>query len=224
MHCRGSLADVPADPVIFLSWEGFSGVMPGHRRWLTGRITTYTRAAIPLARTVISELRHRFGDAVIVEFLHTLRDTDQWIHSVYGHLLRSIRITDNYGAFRGSFPSFPDLKNEAATIARAIAPIPVHTAWLEDTGAMPQGPATAFFDLIDLSPQYRTALPKAEQKNPGLSDEAHAMFPRLNREIADASELKHRKEKIACADRAIYKAGGTAADACVRQTRLEDDD
>ena len=175
--------------------------MPGHSRWLTGKIENYARTAVPLARTITSELRRRFGDGVSVEFLYTVRDTDAWIRSVYGHLVRSIRVEDDFDGFRRSFAKLPDLHAEAAAIARALAPVPVHIARLEDVGKTRHGPTTALFDLIDLSPEARAELPKAEHKNVALSSDAEAMFLRLNREIDNAAELKRRKEKIAVADR-----------------------
>ncbi len=198
---REFLDGITDDPVIFLSWEGFSGVMPGHRRFLTGQISNYSRAAIPLARTIGAELKRRFGPETQVEFLYTLRDPEDWLRSVYGHLVRSIRITDDFSGFRDSFDPVPDLAREAALIARALAPIPVHVVRLEDVGATPQGPATALLDLIGMPQGDRAALPLAIRANKGLSPDAEAEFLRLNREVTDSVALKRQKDRIADEDR-----------------------
>ncbi len=197
---RSFLENIPDGEVVFLSWEGFSGVMPGHRRAITGQIGTYTRAAIPLARSITGELRRRFGPDTRVEFLYTLRREDPWIRSVYGHLVRSIRITDDLEGFRDSFRQTPDLEKEAARIARALRPVPVHTAWLEDIGTRREGLASVLCDLIDLPADVRAALPRAEAVNAGLSQEAEAAFLRLNREVDDPQTLKREKDRIAKAE------------------------
>ncbi len=198
---RSFLSKIPDDKVIFLSWEGFSGVMPGHRRVITGQIGNYTRAAIPLARSITTELRRRFGPDTQVEFLYTLRRTEPWIRSVYGHLVRSIRITDDFEEFRDSFRPLPELDQEAARIARALRPLKIHTAWLEDIGKAREGPASVLFDLVDIPPEIRAALPAAQRANMGLSPEAEETFLRLNREMEDPRKLKREKDRIAKADR-----------------------
>jgi len=198
---RAFLTKIPDDEVIFLSWEGFSGVMPGHRRAVTGQISNYTRTAIPLARSISAELRRRFGPDTEVEFLYTLRRSEPWVRSVYGHLVRSIRITDEFEGFRDSFRPVPDLEKEAAKITRALRPVPVHTAWLEDIGPAREGPASVLFDLVDIPAEVRAALPAAERANAGLSQDAEDTFLRLNREMDDAQKLKREKDRIAKADR-----------------------
>ncbi len=167
---RSFLNGIPATEVIILSWEGFSGVMPGHRRFGIRTIQNYSRSAIPLAKEIIRELQRRFGKDVQVEFLYTTRETKSWIKSVYGHLSRSIRIREDLEGFCSLFVKLPNLDLEAAKISEAIAPVPVHTAKLEQYGPMRLGMAQALFDLIDIPEQILENLPKAKRTNRGQPD------------------------------------------------------
>lgn len=194
---REFLNAIPEAPVIFLSWEGFSGVMPGHRRPLSGPVRGMARAAVPLARGIVAELRHRFGPTARIEFLYTLREGESWLRSVWGHIARSIRLTEDYPAFRAGFRTLTPLDAEAATVARAIAPVPVHTAWLEEIGTLPQGPATPALRLMGFSEAEIAALPRASHVNRGNSDTATQTFLHLNRTLADPAELKQRKDALA---------------------------
>ncbi len=194
---RAFAEKIDSAPVIFLTWEGFSGVMPGHRRLFGRRIQNYRRAAIPLARCIRSELRRQFGNRAEIEFLYTTRETDSWIRSVWGHLVRSIRLTEDADTFREGFQRLPDLPEEATAMARALKPSVVHNAKLEDIGATPQGPITALFDLLNLTAEQRADLPEGRRRNMGMSCEAEAEFLRLNRKEPDDFKLKYLKDQIA---------------------------
>ena len=67
---RRYLAGIEPHETYVLSWEGFSGIMPGHRR-LTGPARNIHRAAIPLARAIIRELRRRFGPRTDITFYYS---------------------------------------------------------------------------------------------------------------------------------------------------------
>lgn len=192
---RRFLATVDDRPVQVLSWEGFSGIMPGHRR-LTGPVRTIRRAAIPLNRTIIRELRRRFGKETEIIFLYTLREPESWLRSVHGHLLRSIRLTEDFEAFRAGFRTPIRLESEAARIAAAIAPVPVVTSWLDTTQGRPEGPAAAVLDLLDLPEDLRANLPRARLTNAGNSAEIRARCLELNCTIADDRELKRLKDEL----------------------------
>ncbi len=192
---RRYLDGVGEAEVHVLSWEGFSGIMPGHRR-PTGPVRNIRRAAIPLARAIIRELRRRFGADVGITFLYTLREPESWIGSVHGHLLRSIRLTEDLNAFRAGFTPPIRLDAEAEAIARAIAPVPVVTSWLADTKDHHEGPAAALLDLLPIPPETRAALPRARRTNSGNSPEVRAQCLEWNRTIRDDYELKRRKDKL----------------------------
>ncbi|GKY89346.1 sulfotransferase [Sinisalibacter aestuarii] len=202
---RRYLATVDERPVHILSWEGFSGIMPGHRR-LTGPVRNIRRAAIPLAHTIIAELRRRFGPEVEITFLYTLREPESWLRSVHGHLLRSIRLTEDFDRFRAGFAAPIRLDDEAARIALAIAPLPVVTSWLDDTKQRHEGPAAALLDLLDLPESLRATLPPAQKTNAGNSDEIRAQCLALNLSVGDDRELKRLKDALTGFNRPAQRA------------------
>ncbi len=193
---RSFLNSIPEAETIILSWEGFSGIMPGHRRFGGRTIQNYTRSAIPLAKEIIRETQGRFGMDVQVEFLYTTREAKPWIKSVYGHLSRSIRIRADLAGFCGLFNKIPDMETEAAKIAEAISPVPVHTAKLEQYGPTRLGMAQAVFDLVDIPKDVLEKLPKAKRTNRGQPDKTITRFWVLNNEIKDARVLKQKKADI----------------------------
>lgn len=192
---REFLASIPEDPVIVLSWEGFSGVMPGHRRW-SGQIRGYGRAAIPLARAIRSEILRRFGPGTKVEFVYTIRQSRPWARSVWGHLVRSIRMTQDATAFVNDIAPLIDLRSEAARIARAVSGAPVHVAQLEDLGACPEGPAGIILDLAGVPRRVRSDLGPAPRRNAGLGADWETRFLNMNRQTRNKPRLKAEKDAL----------------------------
>jgi len=190
----GFLTSIPDAPVIVLSRETFSGAMPGHRRLFGRLVTDYARAAVPLGHEIVSALRSRFDADVRVEFLYTLRDRDSWIRSVYGHLLRSIHLREDFPAFRAQFPNLIDPKKEAAKIAAHLSLDAVHFAQLSDIGSRREGPASCVLDLLDLPADFRATLPAARRANVGQSDVLEAEFLAMNRASRDKVALKRQKD------------------------------
>jgi len=193
---RRFLTTLPDAPVIVLSRENFSGVMPGHRGWFGTPVLTYPRAAIPLARDIIAALKTRFGPEVQIEFLYTLRDQESWLNSVHGHLLRSIRLTQSFNQFVQIFADTPDLRQQSEQIARAIAPVPVRVAWLEDYADEPQGPAAAILDLAGVPDEQFTTLPHAAHRNVGQTPDIRKKFLDLNRNGGTRRALRRAKQAV----------------------------
>lgn len=193
------LGSVPDAPVIVLSRETFSGAMPGHRALGGRKLESYSDAAIPLAQEILRSLRKRFGPGVGVEFLYKLRDRDSWLASVHGHLLRSIHLTDDLEEFEVGFASRPDPAAAAARIGAALAPVPVHTAWLEDHASTPEGPAGAVLDLVRVPASLRTGLTTARRRNAGQTANLRAQFLQINRASGSRASLKVAKEALLAA-------------------------
>jgi len=200
---RRYLAGVDDHPTVFLSWEGFSGVMPGHRRAITGTIRNFRRAGIPLARSIIREIHRRFGADADIVFLYTLREREGWIESVWGHIVRSIRLTDDFPTFRAGFGDLIHLDEEAQKIAAAIAPVLVQLSWLKDTAGLPQGPASAALDMFGLPEDLRNALPPAKVTNRGNKADVRAECLRLNRTEKDDGVLKRKKDALVGHNRTV---------------------
>ena len=193
---RRFLRDVPEGGTIVLSRETFSGGMPGHHRAGGALMISYYQPALRLAGVITSELRRRFGQDVDITFFYTTRAREAWIRSVYGHLLRSIRLTDDFDTFRAHFPALASPAEEAQRMAGALAPVPVVTAALEDWADHPNGPAEALLDLVGVPAETRKTLAPAHRANAGQSAELQAAFLALNRRGGSRAGLKAAKEKL----------------------------
>lgn len=192
----GFLAQIDDDPVIVLSRETFSGAMPGHRRLFGRQVRNYARAAVPLGQEIIAALQARFGPDVDITFLFTLREKEAWIRSVYGHLLRSIHLRDDYAAFRKRFPRLIDLEEEAHRIMARLPVDQYHMIRLEDYANTPQGPATGLLEYLGVP---LDGLPPARRANVGQSKELEAQFLAMNRTSRDKAALKREKDRLLAA-------------------------
>lgn len=201
------LSKIPDAPVIVLSRETFSGSMPGHRRFPARLITGYGSVAVPLGQQITAALRDRFGTDVQITFLYTLREREAWIRSVYGHLLRSIHLREDFDTFRARFPDLIDPRAEAEAIAMALGVEDVHFAALEDYGTRREGPAAAVLDLLDVPETLRATLLPAQRANSGQTPELEAEFLRMNRASRDKAALKKSKDAMLRAHRDTNGAG-----------------
>ncbi|MBV7408000.1 hypothetical protein [Maritimibacter sp. DP1N21-5] len=174
------LAALPDAPVILLSREHYSGVMPGHRSWSGRSIRRFSRAAKPLSRAISAELRARFGPDVQITFFYTTRGFDSWIDSVHGHLLRTKDLTEDAASFRARFSVKDGPEAEARRMSRYLAPIPVVTAALEDHGDSREGCASVLLDLIDVPEEVRASLAPARHANAGPGTETRDALRDLN--------------------------------------------
>ncbi|MGR3292243.1 MAG: hypothetical protein ACU0C9_13775 [Paracoccaceae bacterium] len=193
---RRFLAEIPDTQTLVLSRETFAGVMPGHRDVFRRLVSGYASAAIPLAGEIVNEIQSRFGKDTKIQFLYTVREQEPWLRSVYGHLLRSIHLTDDFEAFRGCFDDLPDPEQDARAIATALDPTQVFIARLEDFTDHPEGPAAAVLDLVEVPDSIREKLHPANRKNQGQSPEIEQQFLMLNRSRKNKRLLKSMKEKI----------------------------
>ncbi len=193
---RRFLADLPEGGTIVLSRETFSGGMPGHRKFGGALMTSYYQPALRLAGVITGELRRRFGQDVDITFFYTTREREAWIASVHGHLLRSIRLRDDFATFRARFPALASPAEEARRMAGALAPVPVVTAALEDWADHKHGPAEALLDLAGVPGEVRAGLKPARRANSGQSEALREAFLALNRRGGSRAALKAAKEKL----------------------------
>lgn len=196
---RKFLATLPDDRRIVLSRETFSGIMPGHRR-LLGPVRSYRPAAANLAQVIAAELRFRYGAEVKIAFLYTLRDRPSWLRSVYGHILRSIRLRLDFAAFKHQI-SGPDLEQECASIRSRLGGIPVLETWLADHEHDPFGPAQKVLDIMGVDAITQAGLSPVGRKNPGHTDVILEEFLTLNRAIRNKTALRSAKEAILARER-----------------------
>lgn len=193
---RRFLNSIEAAETIILTRETFSGGMSGHRR-LTGRIMTgYFSPSKPLSGVIISELRRRFGPDTEIIFAYSTRQKESWIKSVHGHLLRSIRLKDDFTKFRARFPDLLSPQEEAAQMAQHLAPVKTVTFALEDYAKHPEGPAAGLLDYLGVPQSIRKMLKPAKRANSGQSGAARAEFLALNRSTKNKAALKRAKSDL----------------------------
>jgi hypothetical protein len=193
---RNYLSGAPLDRNIVISMESLSGLMPGHRLFGGARAEAYSDTAIAMAKVLVRELRRAYGADIDIVFLFTIRQQEDWLRSVHGHLLRSIRLTDDFEAFRTQFIDLPTLPEQAAKIAALLAPIRVEIAALEAYTLCRIGPARAVLDLMDVPKEVRTTLAPAPRANIGQPFDLRTTFLKLNREITNKAALKARKNGL----------------------------
>jgi len=193
---RAFLKSVANADTVVLSRETFAGVMPGHRDILRRTVVEQSATAIALAQTIIMELHDRFGPLADIRFLYTTRQQQPWLRSVYGHLLRSIHLTEDFDAFCDRFATLPDPEIDAQSVASALAPVPVYIARMEDFIDQREGIAAALLDLAEVPVDLRDELPPATHQNKGQSAETEAAFLQLNRSGKSKQQLKLLKEQI----------------------------
>lgn len=193
---RRFLTSIPDADTIVLSRETFSGGMPGHRQATGALMTSYHGPALKLAHAIITELRRRFGREVEITFFYTTRAREDWIKSVHGHLLRSIRLTQDFDDFRANFPALASPEEEAQRMTGALDPIPVAIARLESWGKTPEGPAGALLDLAGIPAETRAKLTPVPRGNVGQNADLQAEFLRLNRSSLSNSDLRAAKAKL----------------------------
>jgi len=193
---RRFLAGIPDDPTIVISRETFGGIMPGHRDLFGRQINDMTATAIALAQEMTAAIHRRFGPQTEIVLLYTTRQTDSWMASVYGHLLRSIHLTTDFPEFLAGFEPLPDPQKSANRIAKALSPIPVHIARLEDFSDHPHGPAAAVLDLARVPDQARARLTRAAHKNPRQPASLEKEFLKLNRSNRPKNQLKQIKDQM----------------------------
>jgi hypothetical protein len=197
---RRFLNAIPDADTIVLSRETFSGVMPGHRDWRGRTLQDYAPTTIRLCREVAGELRRRFGPNTQIEFVFTVRERESWIRSVYGHLLRSIHLRESFDEFRALFPDLIDLREEAAKVAQALAPCPVHVFALENYTAHRHGTAAIIMELAGVPDAVQAKLPGAARANAGQSRDLEAQFFALNHSGKSRAELRRIKDAMLADD------------------------
>ncbi|MCP3970293.1 MAG: hypothetical protein GY717_08255 [Rhodobacteraceae bacterium] len=189
---RRFLATLPDAPVILISRESFAGAIPGATR-LGRPVTRYAPMAVPLAREIVAGCHRRFGANAQVELLYTTRARDGFLRSVWGHQLRTKRLTEDLASFTAHFPADLDL---AAEIATAVAPVTVHTATLEDVAGVPLGPGRLLLDLLGVSQAERAGFAPPDDHHTGPSAALRDRFLRMNRSRPKGKALRQEKERL----------------------------
>ncbi len=190
---RRFLQTVEPSRQIVLSRETFTGGMPGHKTIGGRRIQNYQRSARALLPVIASEARRRFGPDTRVTFFLTTRDKEDWIKSIHGHLLRSIKLPEDFQTFRAGFADLLSPEQEAAQLAEYL-PDPVITAALEHARTRPEGPAAPLLDLLEISARKRARMKPGPKSNVGPKVDLRNTYLQLNRTSLSGARLKAAKE------------------------------
>lgn len=193
---RRFLKTIPADGTILLSRETFCGVMPGHHGIGGKLITNYQAAAKPLCTVTLQELRRRFGPGLDLTFLFTTRDRGPWLRSVYGHLLRSYRVTQDFDDWSAQFDAETSLADEARQIASHFPGHSVEIRALEEYGGHQCGMAACVLELLGVPDEVIDALPPARRENAGKPADVAAELLKLNRSSLGRGALLKEKERL----------------------------
>lgn len=178
----------PQDPRdLLVSEEDLAGSMPGRH----GKVS-YDTAGTTLSILLEELSATGFADHD-THILLTLRDTQSWAKSCYSQHLRSRPMTQSLEDYLTTPAATCDLSACAEEIAAAIAPVPVHRAWLEDIGALRLGPAEAAIALLPQLSEHKGLMHPTGIANGTLPQELADTYLALNRQDLDPMELKQAK-------------------------------
>ena len=194
---RKFLQTVSDAPVIVISRETFVGIMPGHRRLGFIRAKAVGKTASVLAQEVTRGLRQRFGQDAEIILLYTTREKLSWLKSVWGHVVRSIDLTQDREAFVAELSDMNSLEDEVAIIAKNVPDAKVMWRSLDELKTQPTGPATAVLDLLNLPQGFVEKHPVKSVNNVAETYEMQLQFLELNRTMKDKSALAIEKAKLA---------------------------
>lgn len=175
---------------LLVSAEEMSGHMAGR-----GDIVDYS-AAPDLMRAYTDELELAYGDRLKLTFFFTLRRPETWIKSAYWEHVKSARLTLDFEEFEDRYPKAANFGPIIDRITEMVAPHGVKTAWLEDVGSLPLGPATPILDLLRLPLHKKEALLPAPRRNIRGSDELLQKFLEINRSEISSEAAKDHKQAL----------------------------
>ena len=174
---------------LLITEEDLAGTMPGRHGKSTYDMT------VAILTVVTEEIGKSAFAGHDLQLLLTLRDTGPWARSCYSQHLRSTAMTESLDDYLKTDAAQCDLAICAQQVTEALAPIPVHLAWLEAIGDRPLGPAEAAIDLLPKLANRRDAMRPTGMSNTALPQELIDQFLALNRQDLDPMELKQAKLK-----------------------------
>lgn len=182
--------DLGAHRGLLLASEELCGHIPGR-----GETVDYS-AAPALMRRLADVLERRFGSALDLTFLFTLRAPDAWLRSAWGEQVKSSRMTLEFEDFRARYAPAADLPGVVAQVRAEVAPHRVEAVRLEDIAAAEFGPVTPVLDLIGLAPETLAQIVPQPRRNPALSAQILAELLEINRCAPDAETAKAAKAAL----------------------------
>jgi len=181
---------VPTGRNLLISSEMFCGDVPGF-----GRVRDYS-AAPTLISYLTGYLQERFPAAQIRVILST-RDADEWLFSVYRHVLRRSRVTMTREEFATMYRDAADFERILQDIAEAIAPVELLYLPLDHAVQHRLGPGGALVEQMPVPDDISAALKPVGIGAKGAAPFLWGEFLALNRSDATDHHVATRKEKMA---------------------------
>ena len=181
---------VPTGRNLLISSEMFCGEIPGH-----GTVKDY-RAAPTLISYLAGYLQERFPNAQIRVIL-TTRDADDWLFSVYRHVLRRSRVTITREEFAETYKAAADFEAILQDIAEAIEPLDVLFLPLDHALHNAAGPGAALLDQLPLPDDVRNALLPVGIGAKGAEPHLWGQFLAMNRADYPDDQVTAQKEQMA---------------------------
>ena len=166
-----------------ISWEGFSGYVPGFRG-----IRDYATAEV-----LAGQMVRAAGPETDLTLFYTTRDTDGWLSSAWRHHIVRNPLKDDFEAFGARLSDGFDLSRTVARIAEQTGEVPVIDVPLGDYRDHALGPAAALLDLLDVPDAMRANLRPATHRNASLPEPELAEMLARNRAEGASRRLKREK-------------------------------
>lgn len=177
--------------VLCLSCEELSGHLPGREG-----IPDYSAATVLTAE--MARIAAEMHPGIPLSFHLTLRQPESWLRSAYWEHVKSSSMTLGWDDFAAASRPGADLTAAADAMAEAL-PCPVHRSWLEDTAALPLGPAVPLLDLCGISEQAQRGLERVAPANTRHDDSVLLALLAANRDYTDRDARLAAKQAILAA-------------------------
>ncbi len=172
-----------------ISAENIAGQMPGRSVDFVG----YENTPV-LMKTIEYCLREVFDLKLEIAFYFSTREKQDWLRSLWVHVLRKTRLTENLGEFCQRVGAGIDLDATIRDVQNAVPDCKVFSHSIEETKTLKFGPATPIVDYLGLD-----QLPFTPNKPQNISvPQTEALkFLALNRSGLPYADVKREKDKIA---------------------------
>lgn len=168
--------------------ENLAGLIPGRE----GQLGYHATPTLMVRMEGV--IREVFGHDTDVQFHFTTRAPQDWLGSVYKHVLRTSRLGMELDEFLATYRAASDLNGVATEVADAVK----GTVTTRDLGSFAghEGPAEPLIDLIQLPAHLRRRLNAVPRENIGVADGRIKDLLALNRSTLSDRALKAAKTEL----------------------------
>lgn len=171
-----------------LSAEELSGHLPGREG-----IADYSAA--PVLAAEMARIAAEIHPGTPLTFFYSTRDPGAWLRSAYWEHVKASSLARDWDDFAASNRTAADLDKVVDAVA-AVQPNPVERARLEDTAALPAGPATPLLRLCGVPEDRLAALTPVPPANRRRDDAVLLALLAANRDYTDRDARNSAKQAI----------------------------